>query len=171
MRKLGIALLVGSIAGGALFTPAGAHISREVSHLWNNHIRPLSDARYLNATLRPGETVRGSIGARYEATGHLLFATNESLPAAAPSGLDDAHVTVDGEDESQNECSGTFDAPTAAPGFVCIYIYNGQNYELPEGFIYGKALDGAAKWGFQLEWFSQEAGSTWVMGTWAYRAP
>lgn len=85
MRKFVIALLFGSTVGVALFTPAGAHISRQVSHLWSNHIRPLSDGRYLNETLRPGETVRGTVGARDEASGSLLFATTGSLPAAAPT--------------------------------------------------------------------------------------
>lgn len=48
IRRSLIPLVVGVIIGGLLLGPAGAHISTSVRHLWRQHIRPNSDARYVN---------------------------------------------------------------------------------------------------------------------------
>jgi hypothetical protein len=41
------ALLAGILAGSVLITPALGHIAG-VTHTWNQHFRPLADARYVN---------------------------------------------------------------------------------------------------------------------------
>jgi hypothetical protein len=41
------ALVAGLLAGSVLITPALGHIAG-VSHTWNQHFRPLADARYVN---------------------------------------------------------------------------------------------------------------------------
>ena len=42
-------LAVGAVIGMVMVaTPAGAHVGGTVSHLWNQHIKPKTDARYVN---------------------------------------------------------------------------------------------------------------------------
>jgi hypothetical protein len=47
-----IAVLALGIAIGTMMvaTPAGAHVGGTVGHLWNDHIKPKADARYLQNT-------------------------------------------------------------------------------------------------------------------------
>lgn len=45
-------LAVGVTIGIAMVaTPAGAHVGGTVGHLWNDHIKPKADARYLQNTI------------------------------------------------------------------------------------------------------------------------
>jgi len=55
--KAVLLLALGAIIGVSLTAaPAGANIGSTVSHLWNQHIKPLADARYVNV----GETASDS---------------------------------------------------------------------------------------------------------------
>jgi hypothetical protein len=95
------------------------------------------------------------------------------LPISAAVALDDAHVTVDGNDESAGECPGTATNPTAAPGFVCVYPWFVENVEAasPDGVIWGADAAAAEKWGFQVTILAAAAGSTTLFANWAYTAP
>src|SRR4029453_8427462 len=92
---------------------------------------------------------------------------------SATVALDDAHVTVDGNDESAGECPGTATNPTAAPGFVCVYPWFVENVEAasPDGVIWGADAAAAEKWGFQVTILAAAAGSTTLFANWAYTAP
>ncbi|HEX6132187.1 MAG TPA: hypothetical protein VF044_10675 [Actinomycetota bacterium] len=64
---LAVALLAGVVIGALQLTPVGAHVSGTVAHLWRDHIRPKTDARYVRdnellwAVVAPdGSLVRGS---------------------------------------------------------------------------------------------------------------
>jgi hypothetical protein len=48
-----VLLIIGGVLGASLLTPAAAHISDSFTHLWNTHIKPKADHRYL---LRPTGT-------------------------------------------------------------------------------------------------------------------
>src|SRR5687768_17210399 len=116
------------LLGGLLFlSPAGAHVSDNFTHLWSDHIKGkvkdltytknAANARFMPKVIRPGQTVKGVIGGRIVATAAgQEVAWSASLPAAAPVGLTDATVTIDGVDEASGECPGTSTNPTAAPG-------------------------------------------------------
>lgn len=120
--------------------------------------------------LQSGEIVYGTVGAQGRVTGvGIETGANASLPIAAPVGLTDATVTVDGG-ENTTTCTGTVAAPTAPPGNVCMYPYSQENATTLRGYIWGSG-DGSVKWGFQMSWFSLAAGDSWLFATWAYTAP
>jgi hypothetical protein len=124
--------------------------------------------------LQSGETVRGTIGIRESNLGAGdEVAASATLPITAAVALDDAHVTVDGNDESAGECPGTARNPTAAGGFVCIYPWFQANVEAasPDGVIWGDDAAAAEKWGFQVSITAAAAGSTALFANWAYTAP
>jgi hypothetical protein len=55
MRRWRAVTLVatGAVIGAVMLaTPAGAHVGGTVGHLWNDHIKPKADARYLQNTVR-----------------------------------------------------------------------------------------------------------------------
>jgi hypothetical protein len=166
-----VALLATGIAIGVVMagSPAGAHVGGTVNHLWG-HLKPKADARYERPVIQPGQTVRGTIGFRAEASAAgVEFGANASLPRAAPVGLDDAHVEVRDADGSATECPGSYFNPTASPGYVCIYPFTLSFATVNGGHMWGVSDNG--KWGFQVSWNSTMAGPTAFFGTWAYRAP
>jgi hypothetical protein len=163
---LATGIVIGVVMAGS---PAGAHVGGTVNHLWS-HLKPKADARYERPVIQPGQTVRGTIGFRAEASGGgVEFGANASLPRAAPVGIDDAHVEVLGTDGSATECPGSYFNPTASPGYVCIYPHTLTFATVNGGHMWGVSDNG--KWGFQVSWNSTMAGPTAFFGTWAYKAP
>ena len=135
---------------------------------------PGAAGRSALTSLQSGETVRGTIGTRANnlTPGDEIAAT-ATLPIPASVALDDAHVTVDGNDESAGECPGTAANPKAAGGFVCIYPWFQANVEAasPDGVVWGDDTAAAEKWGFQVSITAAAAGSTALFANWAYTAP
>jgi hypothetical protein len=134
----------------------------------------LDSTYFLPAEVPLGATVRGTIGAQlYTPTTFDEGSANASLPIPAPVGLTDAFVTVaGGGDDTDGACTGTSDAPTAAPGYVCIYPYSTSNIGgswNPFGAIWG--VGDGTKWGFQVSWNAAIAGGTYFYANWAYTAP
>jgi hypothetical protein len=135
-------------------------------------------------TLGPNETIRGNVGAQLTGQVDHLVGTSETFPIPVPFSLDDDHVTVDGVDEASDECQGTFDNPTASPGYVCIYPFLQQNVLAgsPQGVIFGDKLENtqSARWGFQVSWRvslspfdppDTQLESSSFFAVWAYTAP
>jgi hypothetical protein len=167
-----VGLLASGVALGTLLvgTPATAHVGGTLGHLWA-HLKPWADARYDRPTVEPGETIRGTIGGQVisQATsGEWGF--NAQLPRAAPVALDDAHVVVNGVDEPTGVCTGTAAAPTASPGYVCIYPYStgGLTAGAGAGTIWGISNNA---WGFQVSLNATITGEVYWFANWAYRAP
>ena len=77
--------------------------------------------------LQPGQTVYGTIGAQYQVSSSVELAASASLPIRASVALQDDRVQVAGADALPGECPGTFDAPSAAPGYVCMYPFFSDN--------------------------------------------
>jgi hypothetical protein len=65
MRYRWIGAIAGLVAVAVLATPAGGHVGGTVSHLWNTHIKPRTDARYYTKT---------AANARYVNENELLWA-------------------------------------------------------------------------------------------------
>jgi hypothetical protein len=134
---------------------------------------PGAPGRSALTPLASGETIRGTIGVRENglAAGNELAAT-ASFPIPATVALDDAHVTVDGEDEASGECTGTATNPTAAPGYVCMYPWFRTNLQDGDtGFIWGTDAAAGEKWGFQVSVNALAAGPAVFFANWAYTAP
>jgi hypothetical protein len=174
LRRTIVVLALGIAIGTMIVaTPAMGHVGGTVSHLWNTHIKPKADARYDRPVIKAGETVRGTIGGQFSsmAAGEISF--NAQLPRAAPFGLDDAHVTIDGAPDDAGQCTGTSTTPTAPAGHVCIYPYSVSNVApnpvFGGGHIWGSG-DGT-KWGFQVSVDVQSTGMAWWFANWAYKAP
>jgi hypothetical protein len=126
-------------------------------------------------TIPSGVTVTGNFfwDARSD-TDNEDYAFDVALPAKAPVALTDAKVnfaqspplTADGDPQ----CTGSFGAPTAPPGKVCIYVGNASRADGLKGetFHAGAVL---ADQGFIIHIDANGTGDMYVTSTWAYTAP
>lgn len=115
-----------------------------------------------------GATVRGIGGGDLKdgATGtHSQYVW---LPAPAPVALDNAHIRLATADPT--DCPGTPQAPTAAPGFVCVYSIISSSATLSSASLSGSQTGEAAKLGFGVFWTTTVA-THFVVFSWAYTAP
>jgi hypothetical protein len=124
---------------------------------------------FMQTTIPSGTTVYGVIGERHSPATATELASSASLPGLAPVGLDDAHVEVAGADGDGTECPGTAVAPTAAPGYVCIYVFYTANATANAGYIWGSG--DPSFWGFQVSWDADTANPAALFANWAYTAP
>jgi hypothetical protein len=182
-----VALLAAGIAIGVVMvgTPAGAHVGGSVSHLWNQHIKPKTDARYYtkstaNARFLPGgnlpagSTIRGSFIV-YDpgvAAGGDLTTTNVMFGwrlASAPV----AHYLAPGALPT-TDCPGSVLSPEARAGHLCFYgrlqinvasvtLYDPTTNEF--GNLAGN------RFGSVIAAVSTAAGEVEIDGSWAVRAP
>lgn len=126
------------------------------------------------ATIPSGVTVTG----QFMFDGHQPAAPAGSdafsvmLPALAPAPLTDAVVNfgnASGAGDADPTCTGTFFAPTAPRGKVCIYVFNSS------GFPLSSALGGVLalpKQSFNVSFVpSGGGGDLYLYATWAYTAP
>lgn len=141
-------------------------------------VGPQGYLRY-GGTIPSGATVAGVFTAADEDdTGATTVRTSESFPVPAPAGLSDAQVnfapsSVGGDDDSA--CSGSFNAPTAPAGKVCIY-HNGTGDCFQDATATGIAIGGGgpqSRFGFGINGPAcpTAGGNASIRGTWAYTAP
>jgi uncharacterized protein YbaA (DUF1428 family) len=90
------------------------------------------------------------------------------IPAPAPLGNLDASVK-DGFDDNP-ACTGSYTAPTAPAGAVCIYPETGatQNVVQARGNVPGGQ---ETPYGFIVQAVSDDVGAIVFEGSWAYTAP
>jgi hypothetical protein len=180
-----VALLAAGMAVGVVMvgTPAGAHIG-SVTHLWNQHIKPKTDARYYKKStannrflpggnLPAGSTIRGSfIVFNANAVGGDLTTTNVMFGwrlASAPT----AHYLAPGAPPTAN-CPGSVLSPQARAGHLCFYgrleinVASVTLYD-PTTNEFG-ALAGN-RFGSVIAAVSTAAGIVEIDGSWAVRAP
>lgn len=132
-----------------------------------------------------GETLRGAVGADYEASAALGdWGIVASLPMRAPVALGDADVVVDVEgwvagdddqtrpetDDDPAVCAGSPANPTAPAGIVCIYVAGGDNAVEASGWSVLPGIE-KSQYGFKLGWTNSTAGDTFIDAVWAYQAP
>jgi hypothetical protein len=117
--------------------------------------------------LPSGHTETGVYAARFTATG-----ANESVDAEVsfPLPLSSA-PTVGFAGANTTACSGTVTAPTAAPGYFCVYLGQTVNFNMVgtadpsgNGGVFGTM-------GGSLTFSSTAAGDTIARGSWAVTAP
>lgn len=134
-----------------------------------------------------GRTVYGVLGADMNAAaGNSLWGASALLPARAPLAFNNEQVTIQNNTEVDNECSGaclapeelafsahctgSSSAPSAPPGWLCVYPENVQN--ITAGSLRATALpSGSSRFGFFVRWRAANAGTTGVRMVWAYTAP
>lgn len=173
-----VALLAAGIAIGVVMmgTPAAAHVGGSVTHLWNQHIKPKTDARYYTKTqangrflpganLPAGKTVRGTYWMGATAGAGFDLATSEISFgwrfAAAPT----RHFIQLGA-PAPAECPGTAAAPAANAGHLCVYESLAVNAGARD--VNGPAGDGSTyAFGARLFIRSAAAGDFYSGGTWA----
>lgn len=119
----------------------------------------------LPEALPPGATMRGAWGIDDQdttQTNNGSWGSTISFPVPVPEGM---KLEVLGESEVSEECRGYAYAPTAAPGWVCVYTSIGDTTNNVVGqmsTVYGVNL-----------WINDRAGEGVVFhtGTWAATAP
>ena len=122
------------------------------------------------STLQSGETVRGVFGVdgTLDPGAGQQFATGVTLPVPAPATLGNLDVSVDGGFDDNPACTGSYAAPTAPAGKVCIYPESaGLNVDQASGLVPG---GNETPYGFIVQAVSAGDGPVVFQGSWAYTA-
>ena len=179
--KVAALLTVGALVGVVMVaTPAGGHVSGSVRHLWSDHIKPRTDARYYTKSksnnrflpgqrnLRPGKTVRGAYQMGGTADAAFELAASEISFgwrfAAAPI----PHFIRLGRTPPP-ACPGTIRAPAARRGHLCVYEDFNDNAGARH-VTTGKGDRTTYRVGAALFVRSLAAGDFFSEGTWAATA-
>ena len=135
------------------------------------------DAGPYISTLPSGQTLSGvyAFGGPADAPSQMFFGGIAFvIPLEAPPAVE---VFEAGEAATEH-CSGSATAPTAAPGYLCVYEYNAstvrqagslQAYDFQFPLVVGR--NAATASGATLWIRSNGAGSTYSEGAWAVTAP
>lgn len=179
--KMAALVAVGALVGVVMgATPAGGHVGGSVSHLWNQHIKPKTDARYYTKSrsndrffpgarnLPAGKTVRGTYQMGATAAAAFNLATSEISFgwrfAAAPI----PHFIRLGQTPPA-ACPGTFRNPAARRGHLCVYEDFNENAGVRN--VTTGAGDGTTyRFGAAMFIRSLAAGDFTSEGTWAATA-
>ena len=151
---------------------------------------PGADGTFSTGPLPPEQTLTGAWVAK--STGIGFFPTAISFPIQVAGGLTAGHVhfvrpdgkevqidfgTLEEEDLGvPADCPGTFTAPAAEPGHLCVYAQTvpasmkiGSNTIYPLTTPNATGPEGASGFGARLSALAQAAGEGW--GSWAVTAP
>ena len=173
MRKLRRRKLVTLVAAGMVVaivmvaTPAGASINW--NNIWNNHLKPKADARYVKKSAI--KTIQGNYAAGLQAAntnddGWDSISFGFQL-AAAPT----PNFRPAGSAPNAN-CPGSAANPLAAPGHLCVYESQSSNRGSVVLFTGTTgATNQASKWGAGVWLIPAAAGNAYSYGTWAVTAP
>lgn len=133
---------------------------------------PQGPAGPFPATLPSGKTLTGEYsvagfdpeGAKEAADAFSSVSFAYPLPAPAP-----IHFVRAGE-HGPAACPGTYKAPTAQPGNICLYEYEGANVL---SFFYWDQSTGTSngRIGFNVSAIANGTGNFFTEGTWAATAP
>lgn len=117
------------------------------------------------------------------------FGAGVSFPLQAPVPIKPAKVGVLGGLNENGDCAGSFDKPSAPPGFLCVYPGNtgsaAEYFDKTEADVFNISKNGdgsyavevypltgnASKHGFRITAQGAIAGAAKFFGTWAYTAP
>ena len=168
-----VAVLASGVAIGIALvaTPAASHIG-SVTHLWNSHIRPKADDRYMNETAQTGDVMRGSFSARYVPhTPNPFFLVADSFPSRLKLNTPEPtleYVDVSGGAPFTQNCPGM---GRAATGILCVYGYNTENLSTGSPVTpSGGSSDNNRYFGFSLDVFPEDAAAPgWIIASWAYK--
>jgi len=148
-------------------TPAGA-VTNWTS-IWNNHLKPKADARYVKKSAI--KTIQGNYaaGLQAESTGDDGW-DSISFGFALASAPQEHFLAAGSAPTAQ--CPGSAADPKAAPGHLCVYesvssnrgnvvIFTGTN----------GAVNQASRWGAGVWVIPAAVGNAFSYGTWAVTAP
>lgn len=128
-------------------------------------------------TIPSGTTVTGRIydtGYAPSAGSDVVF--NVNLPGVAPTALDNAHVNFAPDSSAATTdddaaCTGTYSAPTAPAGRVCVYPQSFSIANLTSVAGYTWADPAQRKYTFFVDSAAAAAGNWYFWVSWAYTAP
>jgi hypothetical protein len=174
LRRRGnlVALLAAGIMIGIVLaaTPAGAHIGT-VSHLWNHHIKPLADKRYVNELAQTGDVMTGEVSARYVPhSPNPFWLVAGSFPSRLANNTPTPILEFIDRDAGAPFTTTCPGFGRAASGRLCIYAYNNSN-------LANVNLSGTSDGPNRLFGFSLDLGATdttipgWIIASWAYKVP
>jgi hypothetical protein len=167
-RWRAVALLTAGLAIGVtmMATPAASHVGGTVGHLWNDHIKPRGDARYLryNSTLRPGQAISGTFGA---AGGSGFAFTEIDFHPKLPASITEAQAHYLTTGATSAECPGP---GQAAAGHLCAYEAYASAVTFGDFTDPYSSTVGVKPIGTVL-WWSVSSSSSYVRGSWTARAP
>lgn len=168
-RRKMVALLATGLMIGVIMvaTPAGATMNWD--NIWNNHLKPKADARYVKKSAI--KTIQGNYAAGLQAAntdddGWDSISFGFEL-AAAPQ---EHFIPAGGAAPPQ--CPGSAVNPQAAPGHLC--VYESVDFNRGSVVIFSGTTgwtDEASKWGAGLWLIPAAAGNAYSYGTWAVTAP
>jgi hypothetical protein len=167
-RKL-VALVAAAVAICVVMVATPASAITDWTNVWNNHIKPKADQRYVKKTAI--KTIQGNYAAGLQAAntdddGWDSISFGFEL-ASAPQ----EHFLPEGS-ASTAQCPGSAVNPQAAPGHLCVYESYSQNrgqvvlFTGTTGFT-----NQASKWGAGVWLIPAAAGNAFSYGTWAVTAP
>jgi hypothetical protein len=121
-----------------------------------------------------GLTQRGLFNLEDTETAGQFFASDISFPLELASAPKPVVVPHGGPNPDPTHCPGTVDAPSAAPGYLCLYVAYTQNSITANTnpSVYNvDAQGGASPFGARIETAAQSTGIAYVEGSWAVTAP
>lgn len=134
--------------------------------------------------LPSGTTIYGVIGGDYDGAANATWGMTDSLHGVPPGVLSNEAVIIQNNSAVNSQCSGSClsveevqfsilcggnsDAPSAPPGYVCIYPTIATN---ARGIRATVVPNGGGRFGFFVRWTAGGAGDTTFRGVWAYTAP
>ena len=151
-------------------TPAMSHVGGTVGHLWNTHIKPRADARYVrldvNANLPAGQRETGVFSATANAAGFSAATIGFRPRLPADIAAANAHYMTGGATSAN--CPGV---GQAAAGHLCVY----ESAVVTSTFSGFFDIDagggpGVDRKGTIMFWTVTGSQSR-VWGTWTVRAP
>ena len=119
--------------------------------------------------LPSGKTLRGVYGIKYHSPFGGDFAVESVSYAAALLSRPTAHSVMDGT-LPPAECPGSYAAPKAAPGHLC--LYERPNFAPNRDYVRASNVNtDEAKYGFDITMGTKNAGAANSFGSWAVTAP
>jgi hypothetical protein len=131
---------------------------------------------FFGSSIPSGVTLKGVWGGFFAAAGGFVL-QNISFPIPTTTPLTSSAVNfgpTTGASDADATCTGTFVAPTAPAGKVCLYVRPGttQNATGFSGFAMDTDGSQANRLGFAVTWQTNPAtAGTRADGSWAYTAP
>jgi hypothetical protein len=163
-----VAIAAGLVLGVVMVaTPAGATMNW--NNIWNNHLKPKADARYVKKSAI--KTIQGNYAAGLQAAN-----TNDDGWDSISFGFELASAPTPnfraaGSAPNAN-CPGSAANPQAAPGHLCVYESQSSNRGSVVLFTGTTgAFPAASKWGAGVWLIPAAAGNAYSYGTWAVTAP
>lgn len=166
-RKL-VVLVAAALAIGVVMVATPASAITNWTNVWNNHIKPKADQRYVKKSAI--KTIQGNYAAGLQA-GNIGDDGWDSISFGFElSSAPEEHFLTAGS-ASTAQCPGTAVNPLAAPGHLCVYESQSQNrgsvvlFTGTTGFT-----NQASKWGAGVWLIPAAAGNAYSYGTWAVTA-